>query len=80
MIVRADRCCAVLRPCCALQGKSTLTNWLLGDERCLTGPEPGLTRDAIKTRLEFKVAWRRGVSRTGSVPYVRYSVPVFGAG
>ena len=22
------------------QGKSTLTNWLLRDERCLTGPEP----------------------------------------
>lgn len=38
-----------------LQGKSTLTNWLLGEERCLTGPEPGLTRDAIKTRFEFKV-------------------------
>jgi predicted GTPase len=38
-----------LRPC--LQGKSTLANWLLQDERCLTGPEPGLTRDAIKQRM-----------------------------
>jgi GTPase len=28
-------------------GKSTLVNRLLGDERLLTGPEPGITRDAI---------------------------------
>jgi GTP-binding protein len=28
-------------------GKSTLANQLVGEERMLTGPEPGLTRDAI---------------------------------
>lgn len=28
-------------------GKSTLTNRLLGDERMLTGPEPGITRDSV---------------------------------
>ncbi|HKJ61214.1 MAG TPA: ribosome biogenesis GTPase Der, partial [Hyphomicrobiales bacterium] len=28
-------------------GKSTLVNTLLGDERMITGPEPGLTRDAV---------------------------------
>ena len=28
-------------------GKSTLINQLIGEERMLTGPEPGLTRDAI---------------------------------
>ncbi len=28
-------------------GKSTLINQLIGEERLLTGPEPGLTRDAI---------------------------------
>lgn len=33
-------------------GKSTLVNTLLGSERCLTGPEPGLTRDAIQAVFE----------------------------
>jgi GTP-binding protein len=32
-------------------GKSTLVNRLLGEERLLTGPEPGITRDAITVRL-----------------------------
>ena len=30
-------------------GKSTLVNRLLGQERMLTGPEAGITRDAIAT-------------------------------
>jgi GTP-binding protein len=33
-------------------GKSTLLNRLLGAERMLTGPEPGLTRDAVAVRLK----------------------------
>ena len=33
-------------------GKSTLLNRLVGEERMITGPEPGLTRDAIAVRLE----------------------------
>ncbi len=32
-------------------GKSTLINRLLGEERMITGPEPGLTRDAVATIL-----------------------------
>ena len=32
-------------------GKSTLLNRLLGEERMLTGPEPGLTRDAVAVAL-----------------------------
>ncbi len=35
-------------------GKSTLVNRLLGDERMLTSPEPGTTRDAISTPFEWK--------------------------
>lgn len=32
-------------------GKSTLVNRLLGEARLVTGPEPGLTRDAVAVRL-----------------------------
>ena len=39
--------------CCLFQGKSTLANYLMGVERSLTGPEPGLTRDAVHGRLQF---------------------------
>lgn len=35
-------------------GKSTLVNALLGEERMITGPEPGLTRDSISSDLEWK--------------------------
>ena len=35
-------------------GKSTLVNALLGDERMLTGPEAGLTRDAVTTEWIWK--------------------------
>jgi GTP-binding protein len=35
-------------------GKSTLVNALLNDERMLTGPEAGLTRDAITSHLRWK--------------------------
>jgi GTP-binding protein len=35
-------------------GKSTLINRLLGEERLLTGPEPGITRDAIASDLNWR--------------------------
>lgn len=34
-------------------GKSTLMNALLGEERSLTGPEPGLTRDAVREKFVY---------------------------
>ncbi|MBO7351103.1 MAG: ribosome biogenesis GTPase Der [Acetobacter sp.] len=34
-------------------GKSTLLNTLLGEERMITGPEPGLTRDSITVPLQY---------------------------
>ncbi|GAB0113836.1 ribosome biogenesis GTPase Der [Acidisoma sp. C75] len=38
-------------------GKSTLVNQLLGEERMLTGPEPGITRDAITLRMTDSEGW-----------------------
>ncbi len=35
-------------------GKSTLVNAILGEERMLTGPEAGITRDAISVRTEWR--------------------------
>ncbi len=35
-------------------GKSTLVNALLGEERMITGPEAGITRDAISVPFEWK--------------------------
>ncbi|MBN9675039.1 ribosome biogenesis GTPase Der [Salipiger bermudensis] len=34
-------------------GKSTLVNKIIGEERLLTGPEAGITRDAISVRTEW---------------------------
>ncbi len=35
-------------------GKSTLVNALLGDERMITGPEAGLTRDSVASDMSWK--------------------------
>ena len=34
-------------------GKSTLINQIMGEDRLLTGPEPGITRDAISLRTDW---------------------------
>ena len=62
-------------------GKSTLLNRLLGQERMITGPEPGLTRDAVAVRLhdaggEVELVDTAGVRRKSRVdlPLERMSV------
>ena len=45
------RVCIVGRP---NAGKSTLVNTILGEERMLTGPEPGLTRDSVSTDFTWQ--------------------------
>ena len=46
-------------------GKSTLINRLLGDDRLLTGPEPGVTRDAISVDWSYKGRHIRLVDTAG---------------
>lgn len=48
---RAIRVAVIGRP---NAGKSTLINRLLGEERLLTGPEAGITRDAISVPLSWR--------------------------
>ncbi|MBU2531416.1 MAG: ribosome biogenesis GTPase Der, partial [Alphaproteobacteria bacterium] len=46
-------------------GKSTLVNALLGEDRMITGPEPGLTRDSIETDFEWQGRALRIVDTAG---------------
>jgi GTPase len=46
-------------------GKSTLLNTLIGEERMITGPEPGLTRDAVTSEFEDEVGRIRIVDTAG---------------
>jgi GTP-binding protein len=46
-------------------GKSTLLNTLLGEERMITGPEPGLTRDAVSVSFRDDVGPVRLVDTAG---------------
>ncbi len=48
---RSIRVAVVGRP---NSGKSTLINRLLGEDRLLTGPEAGITRDAIAVKLQWQ--------------------------
>ncbi len=62
-------------------GKSTLLNRLAGEERMITGPEPGLTRDAVATRIadeagEIELVDTAGLRRKARIeaPLERMSV------
>ena len=57
-------------------GKSTLVNQLLGDERMLTGPEAGLTRDAIATEWSYGDRLIRLVDTAGLRRRANISDPV----
>lgn len=46
-------------------GKSTLLNTLIGEERMITGPEPGLTRDAVTSEFSDEVGAIRIVDTAG---------------
>ena len=54
-------------------GKSTLLNRLLGADRMLTGPEPGLTRDAIASQIfdndgrEYEIVDTAGLRRPARI-------------
>jgi GTPase len=40
-------------------GKSTLINKIIGEDRLLTGPEAGITRDSISVQTEWDGTWMR---------------------
>ncbi len=46
-------------------GKSTLVNHLIGEERMMTGPEPGLTRDSIPVQWSYNGQPMRLVDTAG---------------
>ncbi len=54
-------------------GKSTLLNRLIGEDRMITGPEPGLTRDSIAVRLvdtdasEFEIVDTAGLRKKARI-------------
>ncbi|WP_298281484.1 ribosome biogenesis GTPase Der [Acidocella sp.] len=54
-------------------GKSTLMNYLLGEERMITGPEPGLTRDAVSAEftgpdgLQYRIVDTAGLRKRAKI-------------
>ncbi|CAM6101419.1 unnamed protein product [Calypogeia fissa] len=52
-------------------GKSTLVNALLREERVLTGPEPGLTRDSVSVEFDYKGQKVRLVDTAGWMQRVK---------
>ena len=57
-------------------GKSTLLNRLLGEERMITGPEPGLTRDAVAAQLRDNIGLIEIVDTAGLRRKARIEQPL----
>ncbi|WP_373855607.1 ribosome biogenesis GTPase Der [Acidisphaera rubrifaciens] len=57
-------------------GKSTLLNRLVGEERMITGPEPGLTRDAVAVMLHDNVGPIELVDTAGLRRRARIEAPL----
>lgn len=57
-------------------GKSTLLNRLVGEERMITGPEPGLTRDAVAVTLHDKTGPIELVDTAGLRRRARIEAPL----
>lgn len=57
-------------------GKSTLLNRLLGEDRMITGPEPGLTRDSVAVRLRDAVGEVEIVDTAGLRKRARVEQPL----
>jgi GTP-binding protein len=57
-------------------GKSTLLNRLFGEERMLTGPEPGLTRDAVSVVMEDREGQVQLVDTAGIRRRARIEAPL----
>ena len=62
-------------------GKSTLINHLIGEDRMLTGPEPGLTRDAIPIAWQYngrpiRLVDTAGMRRRGRVTEILERISV----
>jgi GTPase len=57
-------------------GKSTLLNRLLGEERMITGPEPGLTRDAVAVLLRDSTGAVEVVDTAGLRKRARIEAPL----
>src|SRR3984885_7004995 len=61
---------------CPNAGKSTLLNRLLGEERMITGPEPGLTRDAVAVLLRDGTGMVEVVDTAGLRKRARIEAPL----
>lgn len=57
-------------------GKSTLLNRMFGEERMITGPEPGLTRDAVAVQIRDDIGAIELVDTAGMRRKARVELPL----